>query len=154
MTEVMGLRLAYRGFIAGLAASYGWLAIAMAGAALVSRDALAPLRPISAALLPAAGDSSELALVLGFALVQVGGATVGMLFAYFFGRFFTVRRTLTLAAASFALLAWAVLASALEPLTGIPALGLRAAPLMATLAYGLMLGAGVPLRGDVLRAAT
>jgi hypothetical protein len=153
MTEVIGLRLAYRGFISGLAASYAWLALAMLAGALLPRDPLAPLRPIAAALVPAAGDSPELAFVLGFALVQLGGATLGMLFAYFVGRFFTARATLTLAAASFAVLAWAVLAAGLGPAVGIADVGLRSAPLIATLAYGLMLGAGLPLRGEVLRDA-
>jgi hypothetical protein len=34
---------------------------------------------------------------------------------------------------------------------GIGPLGLALAPLVATVAYGLLLGAGLPLRGDVLR---
>ena len=36
-------------------------------------------------------DSPELAFVLGLAAIQAGGALVGMCFAYFFARFFTVR---------------------------------------------------------------
>ena len=151
MTEVIGLRLAYRGFIIGLAAAYVWLAMALLWGAVIPHDPLGPLRPIAAALLPAANNSPELAFVLGYGLVQLGGATVGMVFAYFFGRFFTTRRTLALAAACFAMLTWALLAVALGPLTGVADLGLRAAPLIATLAYGLMLGIGLPLRGDVLR---
>lgn len=153
MTEVLGLRLAYRGFIAGLSASYAWLALAMIAGALVPHDPLAPLRPVAAALVPAAGDAPELTFVLGFALIQLGGATVGMLFAYFFARFFTTRPTLTVAAACFAVLTWGLLATGLGPLSGVADLGLRAAPLIAALAYGLMLGAGLPLRVDVLRAA-
>jgi hypothetical protein len=34
---------------------------------------------------------------------------------------------------------------------GIGGLGLAAPPLAATVAYGLLLGAGLPLRGEVLR---
>jgi hypothetical protein len=34
---------------------------------------------------------------------------------------------------------------------GIGGLALAAPPLAATVAYGLLLGAGLPLRGDVLR---
>lgn len=151
MTEVNGLRLAYRGFITGLAAGYVWLAAAMVTGALVPRDPLAALRPIADALLPTASGSSELAFVLGFAGVQLAGATVGMVFAYFFGRFFTVRGTLTVAAACFAVLTWAVLAVGLEPLSGAADLGLRLAPLVGTVAYGLILGAGLPVRGEVLR---
>lgn len=153
MTEVNGLRLAYRGFITGLAAAYVWLAAAMITGALVPRDPLAPLRPIADALLPTSGGSSELAFVLGFAGVQLAGATVGMVFAYFFGRFFTVRGTLAVAAVCFAVLAWALAAVGLGPLSGAADIGLRLAPLVGTIAYGLILGAGLPVRGEVLRGA-
>ena len=56
-------------------------------------DPLRPLRPLALALTPLAG-SPELAFVLGLAAVQAGGAVIGMCFAYFFARFFTVRDTL------------------------------------------------------------
>lgn len=151
MTEVLGLRLAYRGFVTGLAAAYVWLALAMIVASLVTGDALAPLRPLATAMVDGAGTIPELAFVIGFALVQLGGAMVGMCFAYFFGRFFTVRKTLAAAAPLFALLAWALLATGLAALTRTDA-GLEPAPLVATLFYGLVLGIGLPLRGDVLRA--
>ncbi|MEO8509656.1 MAG: hypothetical protein ABI534_00270 [Chloroflexota bacterium] len=151
MTEVLGLRLAYRGFVTGLAAAYVWLALAMIVAALVAGDALGPLRPLATALVDGAGTIPELAFVIGFALVQLGGALVGMCFAYFFGRFFTVRMTLAAAAPLFALLAWALLATGLATLTRTDA-GLEMAPLVATIFYGLVLGIGLPLRGDVLRA--
>jgi hypothetical protein len=80
MTDVNGLRLAYRGFIAGLAGGYVWTAIAMLLAALAEGDPLRPLRPIALALTPVAG-SPELAFVLGLAAVQAGGAVIGMCFA-------------------------------------------------------------------------
>jgi hypothetical protein len=151
MTEVNGLRLAYRGFITGLAAAYVWLAASMVTGALSQRDPLAPLRPFADALRPASSGSSELSFVLGFAGVQLAGATVGMVFAYFFGRFFTVRATLAVAAACFAVLVWALVAVGLGPLSGAVDLGLRVAPLVGTVAYGLMLGVGLPVRGEVLR---
>lgn len=148
----MGLRLAYRGFVAGLAAAYVWLALAMAIAALLSGDALAPLRPLAAAVVTGAESVPELAFVIGFALVQLGGAVVGMCFAYFFGRFFTVALTLRLAAPLFALLTWALLAAGLAQVTGSAGMGLDVAALIATAAYGLLLGAALPVRGEVVRA--
>jgi hypothetical protein len=152
MTTVNGLRLAYRGFVTGLAAGYVWLATAMVLGALVHDEALQPLRPLAALILPAAGGSSSTSFVLGFGLVQLAAATVGMCFSYFFGRFFTVRPTLATAAPCFALLAWALIAAAASRGDGIGRLGFAVAPLGATLAYGLLLGAGLPLRGDVERA--
>ncbi len=150
MTIVNGLRLAYRGFVTGLAAGYVWLATAMILGAVLHEDALQPLRPLAELMLPAAGGSSEISFVLGFGFVQLAAATIGMCFSYFFGRFFTVRPTLAAAAPCFAVLAWALLAAAAWG-DGIGGLGLAAPPLVATVAYGLLLGAGLPLRGDVLR---
>ncbi len=152
MTVVNGLRLAYRGFVTGLAAGYAWLAVVMLAGALLERDPLAPLRPLVALLAPGHTDAAT-AFVLGFALVQLVAAGLGMVFAYFFGRFFTIRTTVALAAPSFALLAWALLVATLGVGAGEglePAL----APLLATLVYGALLGAGLPLRGDVLRTPT
>ena len=54
MTEVNGLRLAYRGLIAGLAGGYVWIAIAMLLSALAEGDPLRPLRPAALALSPLA----------------------------------------------------------------------------------------------------
>lgn len=152
MTTVNGLRLAYRGFVTGLAAGYVWMATAMGLAALLYGDALDPLRPLASLILPAAGGSPATSFVLGFGLVQLTAATVGMCFSYFFGRFFTARPTLAVAAPCFALLAWALLATGAGWRSGDADLGLAAAPVIATLAYGLLLGAGLPLRGDVTRA--
>lgn len=151
MTGVHGLRLAYRGFVTGLAAGYAWLAAAMVLAALLERDALAPLRPFVAIVLPRADRPDASAFVLGFALVQLASAFLGMAFAYFFGRFFTVRATVAIAAPCFAILAWALVAAAMAARAGDPGFGMAAAPLVGTLAWGVLLGAGVPLRGEVAR---
>jgi len=152
MTDVNGLRLAYRGFIAGLAGGYVWTAIAMLLAALADGDALRPLRPIALALSPLAG-SPELAFVLGLAAVQAGGAVVGMCFAYFFARFFTVRSTLAIAAPAFTLLAWALIGAVVARDSGIVEFATHPIPALASLGYGLLLGVSLPLRGDVTRYA-
>lgn len=150
MTEVNGLRLAYKGFVGGLAGGYVWAAIAMALAGVVHGDPLRPLEPLALALVPFAG-SPALAFVLGLTAVQAGGALIGMCFAYFFGRFFTVRATLALAAPAAAVLAWALIASLLA--RGMPGADLVAAPVatIAAIGYGLMLAAVVPVRGAVVR---
>jgi hypothetical protein len=148
MTEVMGLRLAYRGFVTGLAGAYVWAAIAMLLAGLLYGDPLRPLRPLATAIMPVA-NSEALAFVLGLAAIQAGGAIVGMIFAYFFARFFTVRPTLAAAAPIVALLAWALIATGLTQGLGIPIAGVELAALAATLGYGLLLGAGIPVRADV-----
>jgi len=152
MTEVNGLRLAYRGFIAGLAGGYVWTAIAMLLSAAVAGDALLPLRPVALALSPLAG-SPELAFVLGLAAVQAGGALVGMCFAYFFARFFTVRGTLLVAAPAVALLTWALIGAVVARDTGIVEFATHPIPALASLGYGLLLGGAVPLRGEVQRYA-
>jgi hypothetical protein len=150
MTVVNGLRLASRGFLTGLAAGYVWLATAVLLGALQG-DMLAAVRPVMELISHAAG-ANLLALALGIGLVLLGAASIGMVFAYFFGRFFTVRTTLLLATPCFALLAWALLAGALGAATGRPSYGLAIAPVTATLIYGVLLGAALPVRGDVLRA--
>ena len=152
MTEINGLHLAYRGFVAGLAGGYIWAAIAMVLGALLYGDPLMPLRPIAVAITPLAGPP-ELAFVFGLAAVQAGGAIVGMCFAYFFARFFTVRATLRIAGPVVAVLSWALLAVALDQA--------RAANLttahqgvaaIATIGFGLVLGTAVPVRGEVTRS--
>ncbi len=147
MTEVMGLRLAYRGFVTGLAGAYVWAAIAMLLAAVIHGDALRPLRPLANAISPIA-ESPELAFVLGLAAVQAGGALVGMCFAYFFARFFTVRATLATAALVVALLAWALISAGLAGL-GVAVLAAEIVPIIATIGYGVLLGVGTPVRGEV-----
>ena len=146
-----GLRLAYRGFVTGLAAAYVWLAVAMAAAGLFVANPLAPLTPLASVLVARADMTPELAFALGFALVQAAGALIGMTFAYFFGRFFTVRATLALAGPAFAVLAWALLAAGVGAVIGTDALGRQAAPVIAAAAYGLILGVGLPLRAEVIR---
>jgi hypothetical protein len=150
VTEVMGLRLAYRGFVAGLAGGYVWAAIAMLLGALVHADPLRALRPFAVAISPLAG-SPELSFVLGLAVVQLGGGLVGMCFAYFFARFFTVHTTLWLAAPVVALLAWALVGAVLAREVPDAGLATQAVPLLATIGYGVMLAARVPVRGEVTR---
>jgi hypothetical protein len=150
MTEVNGLRLAYKGFVGGLAGGYVWAAIAMLLAGIFHGDPLRALEPFAVTLTPVAG-SPELAFVLGLAAVQAAGALIGMCFAYFFGRFFTVRATLSTAAPIAALLAWGIIAASLG--RAMPGIELTAAwiSVLATIGYGLVLGATVPVRGTVAR---
>ena len=117
-------------------------------AAAISGDPLRPLRPLAMAVSPFA-DTPELAFVLGLATVQLGGALVGMCFAYFFARFFTVRATLAAAAPVVALLAWALIATGLARGLGVQVVALEIAPILATIGYGVLLGLGVPVRGEV-----
>jgi len=74
-----------------------------------------------------------------------------MCFAYFFARFFTVPATLRLAAPAVALMAWALIAAAVARDTDVLGLATQTIPLIATLGYGLLLGAAVPVRGEVTR---
>ncbi len=152
MTEVNGLRLAYRGFVAGLAGGYVWAAIAMVLSALAEGDPLAPIRPVALALSPIAG-SPELAFVLGMAALQAGGALVGMCFAYFFARFFTARATLAVAAPAFTLLVWGLIGAVVARDSDIVEFATHPIPAIASLGYGLLLGAAIPLRGEVSRYA-
>lgn len=150
MTDVNGLRLAYRGFIAGLAGGYVWAAIAMVLAWIVRGDPLLALSPLADAIVPLAG-SRELALVLGLALAQAAGGLVGMCFAYFFGRYFTVRATLAVAAPAFTLLVWGLVATAIPGDMATLGFVTHPIPIIAALGYGLLLGAAVPLRAEVTR---
>ena len=145
MTEINGLRLAYRGFVTGLAAGYVWAAAAMLGAWLAGHQPATPMY-----LLGGAGRDGLLA---GIGLIQVGSAGIGMAFAYFFGRFFTVRRTLALAGLCFGILVWLVIAKVVDSRMSddLTAVGLRIALVAASALYGVMLGAAVPTRVEVLR---
>ena len=154
MTDVNGLRLAYRGFIAGIAGAYVWVAIAM----LVATPSGAPLGLLGVvgSIGPDGwGISSHESFVLALGLTQLAGAGIGIGFAYFFARFFTVRGTLLAAAICVAVLAWALLSNRLALAAGVdhwtfgPSAGLG----VATIGYGLVLGGWVPLRGDVMRYA-
>lgn len=153
MTEVIGLRLAYRGFVAGLAGGYVWAAVAMVLAALLHGDPLQPLRPIALAVTPLAG-TPELSFVVGLAAVQAAGGIIGMTFAYFFGRFFTVRPTVVAAAPLLAVLVWAFVAAAIAGETSITQFATSPIGVLATIGYGILLGVWIPLRGEVLRPPT
>jgi hypothetical protein len=141
MTEVNGVRLAYRGLIAGLAAGWVWLAIALLGFLALGVDPLTPVRPL--------GGGPWWAAIGAVALAQIGSGLLGMLFAYLFGRYFTMRATLAVAATAFALLSWLAVAD----LAGVDGLGwsIQVVLAVASLAYGAMLGNAVPVRGEVLR---
>jgi hypothetical protein len=140
VTEINGLRLAYRGLVTGLAAGWVWAAAAMVGGLLVDWQPLLPLELLG-------GGSGRNELALGIAVAQLGAGGIGMTFAYFFARYFTVRPTLAVAAPCFAVLAWL----ALGRLTELNATT-NVVLLAATLLYGIMLGAAVPIRGELLRS--
>jgi hypothetical protein len=150
VTEINGLRLAYRGFVAGLAGGYVWAAVAMVLAALVHGDPLAPLRPIALAISPVAG-TPELAFVVGLAAIQAAGGLIGMAFAYFFGRFFTVRPTVVVAAPMVTLLVWVFVAAAVAGQTSVIDFATSPIGVVATVGYGVLLGIWIPLRGEVTR---
>jgi hypothetical protein len=149
MTEIYGLRLAYRGLIAGLAGGYVWLAVAM----VMSWPITGPLGPVQllAAVAPdrlalAPGSSFLLALML----VELTAGAMGLGFAYFLGRYFTVRRTLAAAGPCFALLAWLAVSEGLG-VSRLP-LTVQVGLAFATLLYGTLLGAAVPTRPELVRA--
>lgn len=150
MTDVNGLRLAYRGLVAGLAGAHVWAALVMTLSGLATADPLAPLRPIALAISPLAG-SSELAFVLGLAVIQAAGALIGMSFAYFVARFFTVRATVRVAAPIAAVLVWGLITALFERDGTALAPVIQATAVVATIGYGLMLGAQVPIRPEVAR---
>jgi len=91
--------------------------------------------------------------VLGLAAIQAGGALMGMCFAYFFARFFTARATLAIAAPAFTLLAWGLLGAVVARDSGIIEFATHPIPALASLGFGVLLGAAVPLRGEVMRPA-
>jgi hypothetical protein len=152
MTEINGLRLAYRGFVAGLAGGYVWLAIAMV-ASLPAGGPMDPVLTLGSVGPDGARATAQEAFVLGLGLAQVGGAAVGMTFAYFFARFFTVRVTLGIAAICVAVLAWALLSNRLAVAIGADpwTFGTSVALVVATIGYGWVLGWSVPVRGEVAR---
>jgi hypothetical protein len=142
VTEVNGLRLAYRGLVAGLAAGWVWLAIALGGLLLAGADPIAISRGLG-------NGTAESGFIAGLAMAQITAGGIGLFFAYFFGRYFTVRFTLAAAAPAFALLAWLALARLTGADTG--AWPRQLVLVLAALAYGLMLGGAIPVRGEVLR---
>ncbi len=78
---------------------------------------------------------------------------IGMCFAYFFARFFTVRATLAIAAPVFTVLIWGMIGAVVARDSGIVEFATHPIPALASLGYGLLLGAAIPLRGDVTRHA-
>ena len=144
MTEVNGFRLAYRGLVAGLSAGWIWLAIVLGGLLLAGTDPLGATRALGNG-----STASGLIAALGLAQALAGG--IGLVFAYFFGRYFTVRGTLAAAGPAFALLCWL----AVSRLTDGAGLGgtAQAVLVIAAVAYGLVLGSALPTRGEVLRHA-
>jgi uncharacterized membrane protein YgaE (UPF0421/DUF939 family) len=145
MTEVNGLRLAFRGLTAGLAAGYVWLAVSLLVATPFG-DPLAPLSRLAEVVLPLE-PSREGSLLIGLSMAQLAGGAFGLMFAYFVGRFFTVRPTLAVAAPALALLAWLAASAPADP-----ALARQIPMLAAVLVYGATLGQQLPLRGEVARA--
>jgi hypothetical protein len=142
MTDVNGLHLAYRGLVAGLAGGWVWLAIALGGLRMAGVD------PLGATAFLGNGTLGS-GLIGSLAVAQLVTGGIGMLFAYFFARYFTVRVTLAIAAPAFALLAWLALARLVD---GTWLTVTRYAVLtIAAIGYGLMLGGAVPVRGEVLR---
>ena len=139
MTEVNGLRLAYRGLVAGLAGGWVWVAVTLAGLLAVGNDPFVLTRPLG-------NGTAGSGLISALALAQVIAGGTGLIFAYFFGRYFTVRATLAAAAPAFALLCWLAAAYVID---GSPmSLARQAVLTAAALAYGAMLGGWVPVRGD------
>jgi hypothetical protein len=152
VTEINGLRLAYRGFVAGLAGGYVWLAIAML-ASLPSGGPMDPVLTLGSVGPDGSQATAQEAFVLGLGLAQVSGAGIGMAFAYFFARFFTVRVTLGIAAICVAVLAWSLLSNRLAVAVGADpwTFGTSAALVVATIGYGWVLGWSIPVRGEVVR---
>ncbi|HEX2222203.1 MAG TPA: hypothetical protein VHK06_06725 [Candidatus Limnocylindria bacterium] len=152
MTEINGLRLAYRGLVAGLAGGYLWLALAMLLSA-PSGDPLAPARTIADAVPMGGSLAPGAAFVVGLGLIQVAAGTIGICFAYFVARYLTIRPTVAVAAPCVALLVWFVLAERIAAASGDDMAGIaaRVSLLVATLVYGIVLGAAVPTRRQVER---
>lgn len=149
MTEIYGLRLAYRGLIAGLAGGYVWLAVAM----VMSWPITGPLGPMQllAAVAPErAASTPGGSFLLALVLVELSAGALGMGFAYFLGRYFTVRGTLAAAGPCFALLAWLSVSERLG-VARLP-LAVQVALAFATLLYGILLGAAIPTRPELLRS--
>ena len=144
MTEVNGFRLAYRGLVAGLAAGWVWLAVVLAGLMLTGTDPLGATRSLGV------GNEGS-GLIVGLALAQAISGGIGLVFAYFFGRYFTVRPTLAIAAPVFAVLCWLAVADVTHG-AGLGWIS-QGVLVVAAAVYGLMLGSTLPIRGEVLRAA-
>jgi hypothetical protein len=142
MTEVNGLHLAFRGLIAGLAAGWVWVAVALTGLVLAGTDPLAATTHLG-------NGTAGSGLISALAIAQVGAGGIGLVFAYFFGRYFTVRGTLAVAALAFAVLGWLATAYVLDG--SWLSITRQAILTLAAVAYGAMLGGAVPTRTEVLR---
>ena len=142
MTEVDGLHLAFRGLFAGLAAGWVWVAVACTGLLVAGSDPLAATGSLG-------NGTAGSGLISALAIAQVSAGGIGLVFAYFFGRYFTVRGTLAVAALAFALLCWLATAYVLDG--SWLSLTRQAVLTVAALAYGAMLAGGVRTRPEVLR---
>jgi hypothetical protein len=142
VTEVNGLHLAFRGLTAGLAAGWVWVAVALTGLVLAGSDPLAATTPLG-------NGTAGSGLISALAIAQVASGGIGLVFAYFFGRYFTVRLTLALTALAFAVLCWLATAYVLDG--SWLSLTRQAVLTLASVAYGAMLGGAVPTRNEVLR---
>jgi hypothetical protein len=142
VTEVNGLHLAFRGLTAGLAAGWVWVAVTLTGLLVAGSDPLAATTPLG-------NGTAGSGLISALAIAQVAAGGIGLLFAYFFGRYFTVRSTLALTALAFAVLCWLATAYVLDG--GWLSLTRQAILTLAAVAYGAMLGGAVPTRNEVLR---
>jgi len=142
VTEVNGLHLAFRGLTAGLAAGWVWVAVALTGLVLAGSDPLAATNPLG-------NGTAGTGLISALAIAQVASGGVGLVFAYFFGRYFTVRGTLALTALAFAVLCWLATAYVLDG--SWLSMTRQAVLTLAAVAYGAMLGGAVPTRTEVLR---
>jgi hypothetical protein len=144
MTEVNGLHLAFRGLTAGLAAGWVWVAVALFGLVLAGGDPLAATTALG-------NGTVGSGLISALAIAQVASGGIGLVFAYFFGRYFTVRGTLALAALAFAILCWLATAYVMDG--SWLSLTRQAVLMLAAVAYGAMLGGAVPTRNEVLRTS-
>ena len=148
MTEVNGLRLAYRGFVTGIAGAYVWAAIAMALAGLVHGDPIAPLRPVATAISPLAG-TPELAFVLGpgrrAARRRPRRDVLRLLLRPLLHRAPHARRRRSGGRRA----GVGAARGRLDQLGQAVPVELQVIGVAATIGFGLVLGAGVPVRGEV-----
>src|SRR4029077_5722458 len=107
VTEANGLHLAFRGLTAGLAAGWVWVAVALTGLVLAGSDPLAATTSLG-------NGTAGSGLISALAIAQVASGGIGLVFSYFFGRYFTVRLTLALTALAFAVLCWLATAYVLD----------------------------------------
>ena len=119
-----------------------WVAVALTGLVLAGSDPLAATTRLG-------NGTAGSGLISALAIAQVASGGIGLVFAYFFGRYFTVRSTLALTALAFAVLSWLATAYVLDG--SWLSLTRQAVLVLASVAYGAMLGGAVPTRNEVLR---